>query len=112
MGSNPIGPALRQAQCFAYNECMTWYVYILFCDQKMYYVGSTNNINRRLLEHQTKQSNFTHKFSDVKLVYKEELFSKEQALTREMQIKGWSNAKKKTLIDGNIELLKSLSRST
>ncbi|MEK7528111.1 MAG: GIY-YIG nuclease family protein [Patescibacteria group bacterium] len=58
---------------------MPWFVYILFCDQKIYYVGSTNNIKRRLLEHQTKQSNYTHKFSDVKLVYQEELAKKESS---------------------------------
>ena len=78
----------------------------------MYYVGSTNNVKRRLLEHQTKQSNFTHKFSDIKLIYQEKLDSKEKALKRETQIKGWSVAKKKALISGKIELLKQLSRST
>ncbi len=89
---------------------MPWFIYILFCDQKIYYVGSTNNIERRLIEHQTKQSNFTHKFSDIKLVYHEKLDSKEKALLREKQIKGWSLAKKKSLIDGNIELLIRLSK--
>jgi predicted GIY-YIG superfamily endonuclease len=78
----------------------------------MYYVGSTNNVERRLLEHQTKQSKFTHKFSDIKLVYQEKLDLKEKALKREIQIKGWSIAKKKALVDGKIELLKQLSRST
>ncbi len=78
----------------------------------MFYVGSINNVKRRFLEHRTKQSNFTHKFSDVKLVYQEKLSSKEIALKREIQIKGWSIAKKKALIDGKIELLKHLSRST
>jgi len=77
----------------------------------MYYVGSTSNIQRRLVEHQTKQSNFTHKFSDIKLVYKEELLSWKQAVAREMQIKGWSNAKKKALIEGDLKRLKSLCRS-
>jgi putative endonuclease len=89
---------------------MEWYVYVLFCDQKMYYVGSTNNIKRRLFEHQNKLSNFTHKFSEVKLVYKEKLESKEKALARETQIKGWTTAKKKTLIDGKIKLLQKLCK--
>lgn len=78
----------------------------------MFYVGSTNNVKRRFLEHQTKQSNITHKFSDIKLVYQEKLDSREKALKRETQIKGWSVAKKKALINGKIELLKQLSRST
>ena len=89
---------------------MPWLIYILFCNQKIYYVGSTNNIERRFIEHQTKQSNFTHKFSDIKLVYHEKLDSKEKALLREKQIKGWSIAKKKALIDGNIELLRELCK--
>ena len=45
------------------------------------------------------------------MVYHEELDSKGKALAREMQIKGWSIAKKKALIDGKIEQLKELSRS-
>ncbi|MFA7301598.1 MAG: GIY-YIG nuclease family protein [Candidatus Shapirobacteria bacterium] len=89
---------------------MGWYVYILFCDQKIYYVGSTNNVNRRLIEHQAKQSNFTHKFSDIKLVYSEKLESKEKALARETQIKGWTSAKKKAIIDGDLELLRELCK--
>ncbi len=86
---------------------MPWFVYIIFCDQKIYYVGSTNDVQRRLLEHQNGLSNYTHKFSDIKLVYKEELATKEKALAREIQIKGWSLAKKKALINGRIELLKN-----
>lgn len=91
---------------------MPWFVYILFCDQKIYYVGSTNNVHRRLSEHQNKQSDYTHKFSDIKLLYSEKLESKEKALARERQIKGWSVAKKKALISGKKGLLKQLSRST
>jgi predicted GIY-YIG superfamily endonuclease len=76
----------------------------------MYYVGSTNNIERRLFEHQNKQSNFTHKFSDIKLVYQEKLNSREEAWQREKQLKGWSNAKKKALVEGNMAFLKNLSK--
>lgn len=89
---------------------MPWFIYILFCDQKIYYVGSTNDVERRLIEHQTKQSNFTRKFCDIKLVYREKLNSKEKALLREKQIKGWSLAKKKALINGDIKLLRQLSK--
>lgn len=37
---------------------------------------------------------------------------KREAEKRELQIKGWSAAKKKALIDGNKELLKKLSKGT
>jgi len=76
----------------------------------MFYVGSTNDIHRRLFEHQNKLSNFTHKFSDIKLVYHEELGSREEAWQREKQLKGWSSAKKKALIEGNFTKVKNLAK--
>jgi|SRR3989338_3723415 len=91
---------------------MNWSVYILFCDQKTFYVGMTDDLNRRLVEHKNKYSNYTKKFSDIKLVYSEKLNSRQEAVNRESQIKGWSFAKKKALIDGNKELLIKLSKST
>ncbi|KKS44622.1 MAG: Excinuclease ABC C subunit domain protein [candidate division CPR1 bacterium GW2011_GWA2_42_17] len=72
----------------------------------------TNDLNRRMAEHKNKYSNYTKKFSDVKLVYSEKLNSRQEATSRERQIKGWSFAKKKALIDGNRELLIKLSKST
>ena len=76
----------------------------------MFYVGSTNNLDRRLLEHQNKLSNFLHKFSDIELVYHEEFDSRENAWKREKQLKGWSNAKKKALIEGDFARVKILAK--
>ena len=42
----------------------------------------------------------------------EKINSRQEAVNRESQIKGWSFAKKKALIDGNKELLIKLSKST
>ena len=89
-----------------------WFVYMLLCDQKTFYVGFTTNIVNRIKQHKSKQSFFTKKFSDIKLVYSEKLNSRQEAVNRESQIKGWSFAKKKALIDGNKELLIKLSKST
>lgn len=75
-----------------------WYVYLLLCDQKTFYVGITNNIKSRLTSHKNKQSFFTKKFSDIKLVYCEKYFGKTEAAVRERQLKGWSNAKKQQLL--------------
>ena len=47
----------------------------------------------------------------VKLVYKEEFSSIEQAFHRERQLHGWSRAKKEALINEDYELLKQLSKS-
>jgi len=75
---------------------MPWVVYILFCDQKIFYVGMTNDIRRRISEHKLKRSPYTKRFSDIKLVYKELLPSHAEAADRENQLKGWSVAKKES----------------
>lgn len=79
-----------------------WYVYMLLCDQKTFYVGITPNIVERINEHKDKKSFFTKKFSDLKLVYSEKYPIKHEAAQREKQIKGWSNAKKQMLINGQL----------
>lgn len=79
-----------------------WFVYMLLCDQKTFYVGITPNILNRIKQHELKQSFFTKKFSDLKLVYCEKHESKNKAALREKQIKGWSKAKKQMLIDGKL----------
>ena len=47
----------------------------------------------------------------VKLVYSEEYSTLQLAMKREWQIKKWTKAKKKALIEGDIELLRKLSKS-
>ncbi len=88
-----------------------WKIYILFCDQKTFYVGLTGNLEQRLVSHISKQNLATKEFSDIKLVYSEEYPLRELAENREKQLKGWSFAKKKALIEGNLELLKQLSKN-
>ena len=77
-----------------------WYVYILLCDNKTYYVGMSYDVEKRLKEHRNGLSKFTKQFTDIKLLYKEKSYSKYQAAQREKQIKGWSRSKKQRLING------------
>lgn len=91
---------------------MPWFVYILLCDQKTFYIGITHDLDNRVIEHKNKQSFFTKKFSEIELVYSEELMNKFAAEKREKQLKGWSFAKKKALIKGDKTLLVTLSKST
>jgi len=77
-----------------------WYVYLLLCDKKTFYVGITTDVKNRLSVHKTKQSFFTKKFSQVNLVYCEKYTTEKNAAKREKQLKGWSRAKKQMLIDG------------
>ena len=89
-----------------------WYLYILFCNQKTFYIGITDNIEKRLKQHKNKESFYTKKFFDIELVYTEEYIKRSNAENREKQLKKWSIAKKKALIIGDRELLKKLSKSS
>ncbi len=75
---------------------MIWSVYILFCDQKIFYVGITDNLKRRLLEHKNGYSKYN---------------TRKEAEDREKQIKGWTIAKKIALIKGDKNALILLSKS-
>lgn len=90
---------------------MSWFVYILLCDQKTYYIGITHNLEQRLKSHKLKQNIATKEFSDLRLVYKEEHLIRHNAERRERQLKGWTFAKKKALIEGNKDLLIKLSKT-
>jgi predicted GIY-YIG superfamily endonuclease len=64
-----------------------------------------------LLSHKNKYNRATKEFSDIKLIYKEEYPTRMLAEKREKQFKGWTVAKKKALIVGNLELLRQLSKT-
>lgn len=86
------------------------YMHILECADGTYYTGSTTNLEKRLWEHQNlKGANHTRKKHPVKLVYYEEYSRIDEAFYREKQVQGWSHAKKKALIERNIQRLHFLA---
>lgn len=89
-----------------------YFVYILLCADNSYYVGITNDIERRIDEHQSgvNPESYTHKKRPVKLVFCERFTEVEQAITFEKQVKGWTRKKKEAIINGNWELLPELSK--
>ena len=87
-----------------------YYVYILKCFDGSYYAGVTNDLNKRLNEHQSGLiKGFTSSRLPVELVYSARFQDINQAIRLEKQIKGWSRKKKEALIAGNIDLLVALS---
>ncbi|PKB75483.1 MAG: hypothetical protein BZY86_02720 [SAR202 cluster bacterium MP-NPac-SRR3961935-G1] len=75
---------------------MGFYVYILRCSDGSYYTGHTDQMEARLVAHQSGQiSGYTSERLPVKLAFPEELSSRDDAFRRERQIKGWSRSKKK-----------------
>lgn len=79
----------------------TYFVYIMANESRTIYTGVTNNLSRRMFEHQTKQNrkSFTDQYNINKLVYFEETESIYDAIAREKQIKGWRRQKKLDLIN-------------
>ena len=91
---------------------MKGYMYILHCSDGSYYTGSTNDLERRLAEHQNGEgANHTKKRLPVTLVYYEEYQRIDEAFYREKQVQGWSRKKKEALIEGNNNLLPELAKA-
>jgi len=88
-----------------------YFVYILLCSDNSYYTGVTNDIERRLWEHETcfYPNAYTSKRLPVKLVFWEKFQTPDHAIEFEKQVKGWSRKKKEAIIEGNWDRLKELS---
>lgn len=78
---------------------MDWTVYILRCADGTLYCGVTNNMERRLSQHNTgKGAKYTMRRAPVTLVYTEEAPDRSAAQKREAAIKKLSRAQKLNLI--------------
>ncbi len=89
-----------------------FYTYILLCADNSYYIGSTQNLESRLNDHNEGILGAAYTFirRPVTLVYSESFDTQLEAIKRERQLKGWSHAKKVALINGDFDTLKKLSK--
>jgi len=79
-----------------------FFVYMLRCADKSYYVGHTDELDRRVAQHQSGAiEGYTFKRRPVELVWTHEAATREDALTAELRIKGWGRSKKEALIRGD-----------
>ncbi len=75
------------------------YTYILECADGTYYTGWTNDLEKRVQDHNEKKgAKYTRSRTPVRLVYREEFETKKEALQREAAIKRLSRAEKEALI--------------
>lgn len=75
------------------------YTYILECSDGTYYTGWTNDIEKRLISHNTgKGGKYTRVRRPVKLVYLETWDTKHEAMSREAKIKQLTRKEKEQLI--------------
>ncbi|MEZ5691630.1 MAG: GIY-YIG nuclease family protein [Rickettsiales bacterium] len=79
----------------------TYYIYMLTnWNNKVLYIGVTNNLERRIYEHKQKLvKGFTTKYNLTKLVYIETINDVNAAITREKQLKKWRREKKDNLVE-------------
>lgn len=86
------------------------YVYIATNHSRTLYIGVSNNLQRRMSEHKSKQiPGFTSKYNIGKLVYYEETTDVRSAIEREKELKGWLRKKKIALIESSNPEWKDLS---
>ena len=78
-----------------------YYVYILTHNtNSVMYIGVTNDLKRRLYEHNLGEiEGFTKKYHVGKLVYFEEFQEVNDAIAREKQLKRWTREKKNVLVE-------------
>ena len=87
-----------------------FFTYILYCADKSYYTGSTDNLEQRITEHQHGEgSKWTQTRLPVKLIWSQEFTTRDEARETEQQIKRWSRAKKEALILGKFDLISDLA---
>ena len=91
---------------------MGFWAYMLHCADRSFYVGHTDDLERRIGEHmQGVVKSYTSTRLPVVLVWCDEFPSRYQALAAERQIKGWGRAKKLALIRGDWERIGELARN-
>ena len=90
---------------------MSFCLYILRCADGSYYAGHTDNLEARLAAHRTGAlRGYTYSRRPVRVVFRQQFLSRDEAFMAERQIKGWSRRKKEALIRGDWALLERLSQ--
>ncbi len=95
-----------------YPHMGSHFVYMLRCADDSYYVGVTNDLEKRIGEHKIgwDPKAYTHRRRPVQLVYAVEFSEITDAIDFEKQVKGWSRKKKEALIRKDQKALKYFSQ--
>ena len=87
-------------------------VYMLLCGDGSYYIGHTDDLERRMVAHaDNTYGGYTAERHPLRLVWHDEFATRWDALERERQLKGWSRGKKEALIRGDWNAIHRQSRS-
>lgn len=89
------------------------YVYILRCSDGTFYVGSTRDLDRRLVQHQQGMgSAYTKQRLPVELAWSGEFSRIDEAFAWEKRLQGWSHAKRAAFIAGGLDAVIGWSART
>jgi predicted GIY-YIG superfamily endonuclease len=81
---------------------MSFWCYMLHCHGGFFYVGQTDELERRVAQHQAGAiAGFTADHLPVELVWSQEFATRDGAKAAERQIEGWSRTKKLALLCGD-----------
>ena len=91
-----------------------YYVYIVECKDKSYYTGITNDLDRRLWEHNSGYNETCYTFTrrPVELKFYEHFTNIHSAIAFEKQLKGWSRKKKEALFINDWKEISRLAKSS
>jgi len=79
-----------------------WFTYILLCQDGSYYIGSTNDVQKRFQDHvEGRGARYTKSHKPEKIIYQEKFSTKSEALKREAELKKWTKTRKSALVNGN-----------
>ena len=71
-----------------------YFVYVLKSEEGKFYIGSTENVEKRIAQHNSKQYlAWTNRGNNWALVHKEEFTTRKEALLREKKIKSWKGGR-------------------
>ena len=70
-----------------FNDGISCYVYVLRLDNKSFYTGLTNNMNRRIKEHRTRKTGYTSNFRIKEIVFIFRCDNRKEARKVEVYIK-------------------------
>jgi putative endonuclease len=97
------------AQTYCVN---VYYVYVVRCIDGSFYIGVTNDIERRFNEHcqGADPTCYTFERRPLKLVHVSEFAWIDQAIAFERKLKTWSHRKKRALVEGDFGSIKRNAR--
>jgi predicted GIY-YIG superfamily endonuclease len=88
-----------------------FYVYILQCNDNSYYIGHTDDIEKRISEHRFNEYDcYTSKRLPIEVVFVQPFGSRDEAFIAERQIKKWNRQKKEALIEKNWDKISLLAK--